>query len=252
MNHSLWLFARAENSIIKEQIIGLLMMVEANRKTSRPKIREEVEDEYNKRLEAIKSDTPLNYEATIPEITETRKILFCRVISEERREAMPLRAKSRWPLTRKRLTVKQMSISEAHEKGHVLRDYNHDNTGSKILDEYFKPAFDFSAIDYTNDDFKMDTKIFRNLGYKIPTFDQAKEHHINYLSGAEEIVERMSQLKNYFGFSGDEIFTKEHFDYARENYVKDTGFDNRMTNFFEAITSKTEEKFLELINKSGI
>ena len=62
----------------------------------------------------------------------------------------------------------------------------------------------------------------------------------------------MSQLKNYFGMNGSEQFTKEHLDYARTQYVADTGMDNRMTHFFQAITPETEATFLELINSSGI
>ncbi len=62
----------------------------------------------------------------------------------------------------------------------------------------------------------------------------------------------MSQLKCYFGMNGDEVFTPEHLVYAREHYVTDTGLDNLMTQFFQAITPETENGFLELINTSGI
>lgn len=62
----------------------------------------------------------------------------------------------------------------------------------------------------------------------------------------------MNQLKNYFGFKGTEVFTNQHLDIAREYYLADTGMDNDMTEFFQAITPETEAKFLELINTSGI
>ena len=41
-------------------------------------------------------------------------------------------------------------------------------------------------------------------------------------------------------------------DNAKENYIKDTGLDNLMSDFFEAITPEKEEEFLRLINTSGI
>ncbi len=63
---------------------------------------------------------------------------------------------------------------------------------------------------------------------------------------ADEVVARMSQLKNYFGFCGDEEFKLEHLNYARENYVKDTGLDNNMSDFFNAIMD--DKKFVELMN----
>ena len=42
-----------------------------------------------------------------------------------------------------------------------------------------------------------------------------------YFRIVDELAERMSQLKNYFGFKGGEVFTRQHLAYARENYLKD-------------------------------
>ena len=50
---------------------------------------------------------------------------------------------------------------------------------------------------------------------------------------------------------GDEVFTKEHLDYAREHYIKDRGFDN-MSELFQMITPEKEERFLEVINSVGV
>jgi hypothetical protein len=52
---------------------------------------------------------------------------------------------------------------------------------------------------------------------------------------ADEILARMAQLKNYFGFSTDEIFSKKHLEYAKSHYIKDTGMDNNMLVFFDQI-----------------
>lgn len=112
------------------------------------------------------------------------------------------------------LTGRQNNIIEAHEKAHGLLD---GLTGGEKAE--ITGALD-SAIE----------------GY-------------GGRNQAVEIVARMSQLKNYFGFTGEEEFTKTHLDYAREHYANDTGLDNNMTEFFEAITPDSEERFLKLINK---
>lgn len=63
---------------------------------------------------------------------------------------------------------------------------------------------------------------------------------------ADEVLARMSQLKNYFGFTGDEEFRVEHLNYAKKHYVEDTGLDNNMTSFFKSIID--EQKFIDVMN----
>jgi len=63
---------------------------------------------------------------------------------------------------------------------------------------------------------------------------------------ADEILARMAQLKNYFGFTGSEEFTKQHLDFAKSHYVEDTKLDNTMNDFFEKI--EKEDKFIENMN----
>lgn len=118
------------------------------------------------------------------------------------------------------LTSLQKSIIEAHEKGHVIRSF-------KANTEDFYKGFDFS-------------KLPENL--KRPT----------YLKHPDELAERMSQLKNYFGFKGDDLFSREHLLYARENYIRDTELDNNMSEFFSIITKETEDEFLRIINQYPI
>lgn len=114
---------------------------------------------------------------------------------------------------------RQKNIIEAHEKGHSVRTY----VGEQ------KEEIE-SCIDKS----------------KIP--EEGRE----YLSKAEEIIERMAQLKNYFGFKGGEIFTKEHLDYARVHYVEDVKLNGGMIQLFNAITKETENKFLEVVNSYGV
>ena len=58
---------------------------------------------------------------------------------------------------------------------------------------------------------------------------------------------RLTQLKNYFGLTKDQPLTYEMFEYAKKNYVKDTGLDNNMTEWFNSIINI--DKFLEWANK---
>lgn len=114
------------------------------------------------------------------------------------------------------LTTDEKNLVESHEKGHVLRTL-------KINSADIARGFDFS---------------------KIP--EESKRP--SYLRNPDELAERMSQLKNYFGFTGDELFSRQHLVYARENYLKDGKLDNSMSDFFAMITPETEDEFLRIIN----
>lgn len=121
------------------------------------------------------------------------------------------------------LTMRQKNIIEAHEKGHGLRDF------VTIDQSDFKHSIDFTIIDQSD--------------------KETGKRERGYLMMADEIAERMAQLKNYFGFNASDVFTKEHLAYVRENYIKDTELDNNMTTFLKAITENTTPKFLETINR---
>jgi hypothetical protein len=155
-------------------------------------------------------------------------------------------------------STKQKSIILAHEKGHLMRQFPGGVEGDAYFREMFGKAFDMNNINFTEQDFE-DTVTHRKqekqiTGYGLEnedyTYDRMRESTIGYLSSPEEIVERMGQLKNYFGFKGDEEFTQEHLDYARGQYIKDTGLDNNMRHFFECITD--DQEFLPLINSVGV
>ena len=109
------------------------------------------------------------------------------------------------------------------------------------------------TIEYTDKDFKMDLSIQEKSGDPDGLGrDGLRSNAIQYLFSGPEVAERMSQLKNYFGIKDSEHFTREHLEYARQHYITDTGMDNRMRHFFQAITPETEVAFIELINSSGI
>ena len=78
----------------------------------------------------------------------------------------------------------------------------------------------------------------------------------------DEIRARMGQLMDYFQFKynpktgnvedvlGNTKFTNEHLDYALKNYIKDTGLNNNMTDFFNGITNKN--LFIKLMNSKAL
>ena len=153
------------------------------------------------------------------------------------------------PRTGKPFTTRQLSIIEAHEKGHIIRPYD-----GRQYDEYFLVGFDPSHVRISSEDLLIVKRGLVRKGQSPEDIDDqaAQDTILSYLFSGCEIVERMNQLKNYFGFTANELFTKEHLDIAREHYIADTGMDNGMTYFFQAITPEREEKFLELVNTSGI
>jgi hypothetical protein len=142
----------------------------------------------------------------------------------------------RHPETNAKLTKKQWSMLEAHEKGHAIRDYR-----GTWFDQYYRKGFDLQAFLATD-----------KATNKHHNRDLALAYARGYLFTAHEIAERMAQLKNYFGMRDNEEFTQEHLEYARNNFVQDVGLDNNMTDFFSAITPETTPDFLRIINTSGI
>lgn len=189
--------------------------------------RTEIEQEYNETLEKISTQTDIDFST-----------------NEPNESCIPLNWKMPW--NEEKPTAKQMSIIVAHEKGHAIRRY-------QDLKDYFIKGFDPTKIEYTEKDFEIDIVLNKKEGEEENLdIEKMKLKSMKYLFSGPEIAERMSQLKNYFGITGAESFTKEHLHYAREHYIPDTGMDNRMRHFFQAITPETEDAFIELINTSGI
>jgi len=195
--------------------------------------REDIEKELDQEIEAVEQKTEIDFTTNGPNSS-----------------VIPVN----WvvPWTGEKATSIQKSIIEAHEKGHWIREYDH-------LTKVFREAFDVSRANFTEEDHEL---IIKDVdGYtdkpidwnRDKPFEVVKEEYLNeYLFTGMKIAERMSQLKNYFGFRGAEQFTPEHLRYAKEHYIKDTNMDNSMCLFLEAVTPQTEEKFLEIINSYGI
>jgi len=235
-NASLVFYERLKNPIIRKQIIDLFCDFQEDYLHENtgfiPKTRRQVEDEFEEKLEVFLSE-PLISPASESPYEENGRV----VIPEGWRVGK----------SKEKPTAKQWEIAEAHEKGHMMRPL----WGSKHFRERFEKAFDTSAIVYPESEKKYEIE-FSGNSLIAELEKMALADHIKYVFEPGEIIERMSQLKNYFGMKGSESFTKEHLAYAMKHYIEDTGMDNNMTQFFQAITPEKEDAFIGLINSAGI
>jgi hypothetical protein len=264
-NASEILFDRLSNPIIRKQIIDLIEQSEIWRKENKVfyneaiklpdgtwkkdangemvfdkipytvRSREEIEAEYDKTLDRIKRLTDISFNSREPFGGSSEDV-----------ETINLN----WKLPAgDKPSSKQLSVIEAHEKGHSIRSYDND-----FFREYFSGAFDKKLVEYTDEQHEYTVakhKEHGEDGNEPIDYNELKEGFHNYILSGTEIAERMSQLKNYFGFRRDEQFTLEHLKYAKEHYVQDVGFDN-MSVLLNAVTPETEGEFIRLINCSGI
>lgn len=124
------------------------------------------------------------------------------------------------------LSDRQKDIIAAHEMFHSLVDSQ--GAGPK---ELVRRGFDVNKIAEKND--------------QLIAAGEAKKP-LKYHQSPDELMARMSQLKNYFGMTGSEAFGQDHLDYARQHYVSDTGLDNSMTLFLEMAR---DAEFVQLMNE---
>lgn len=69
----------------------------------------------------------------------------------------------------------------------------------------------------------------------------------DYLRNYTEQHARLAQIKNYFGITDPNApVTEDMWNYARRHYVKDTGMDNNMQQFFRAV--KDPKTYLRIMN----
>lgn len=264
---SLLLFERLDNPKIHEQIVQMWLAgykAKEGKKMQRPKQDENGEIIFNEDGSYILEDVPF-----VPPTEEETREKIAQLI-EEVKTSTPISFDERSPTADNigifwkmpdgtEPTLKQKTIMLAHEKGHVVRQFPGGLEGDQYYSKVFGKALDTSCANYTQQDYERDVARLRHAqeaeGY-IPededhySFENVESIMRNYLARPEEIVERMGQLKNYFGFKGDEEFTQEHLDYARMEYIKDTGMDNHMRHFFESIVD--DQEFLRLINSVGV
>ena len=137
-----------------------------------------------------------------------------------------------------------------HEFGHLVRSPLINYNKKSIFAKKISSGFDESKMITYN------KQLYYLLRKKNPTsnINFSKFCNINktYNLHKSELFERMAQLRNYFGMKYGDIFTKEHLDYVRKNYSKDTEFYHQIRPFLLMITEKTEENFLKNMNEFPI
>jgi len=125
------------------------------------------------------------------------------------------------------LTDAQKSMIAAHETGHY---YSNSLKEGMDWEKYFN---------------------FSDLPYRTSKYLKGKRHNFG-----NEIRERAAQLKDFIAYKNkiplnqDFKITRTQLDDALENYVKETGLDNTMTPFIEALKKKGNiSGFLKEMNK---
>lgn len=104
-------------------------------------------------------------------------------------------------------------------KNHALKEYNRNNRQAAISHE-IGHAFSGKTPNRTN----------------IEGFDVENIKYFNK-NNYDELATRGTQIKNYFGLtSPDQEITPSMLKYAYKNYIKDTGINNNMMEFFNSIT----------------
>jgi hypothetical protein len=256
-NETLLFYERLQNQEIKKRIIDMICEYQETRNPpsqifrndendnlvevpisewkNEIKPREQIEKELDERIEKVFSTTNLDYNETASSF------------SEGENDFGTVSFLSMNPENNEKWTTKQLSISEAHEKGHGVRNFT--GAGGAFKSK-IQSGLNFSNVEITD---KMKGVWVANKQEDREFSDhEIRKEMIDYFMQPNEIIERMGQLKNYFGMKNTEEFTKEHLDYARKNYLSDTGFGMQMKPFLDAITPTTEKSFLELINSLGI
>lgn len=256
-NETLLFYERLQNPEIKKRIVDMICEYQETRNPpsqifkndendnlvevpisewkNEIKPREQIEKELDERIEKVFSTTNLDYSKTASSFSD----------GESDFGTVSFLATN--PENGERWTTKQLSISEAHEKGHGIRNFL--GAGGSFKSK-IQGGFDFSSVEFTD---KMKKAwIVNKQDDKEFSDEEVTEEMLDYFMQPNEIIERMAQLKNYFGMKSTEEFTKEHLDYARKNYLSDTGFGMQMKPFLDAITPATEKSFLKLINSLGI
>jgi len=130
------------------------------------------------------------------------------------------------------------NITEAHEKIHGITRY--------------------SSIPNIEDMFD-DEKMSIELQGAYEGYPERGVKYEMYTENPNEILARMSSLKNYFGMKASDIFTKDHLEYAQRHYDEDMdggedvdGKEYFTSSFLYLLKRENNDKFFEIINSYPI
>lgn len=286
-SHTLLLCERLKNPIIRDRLIeNIYEHITTARYGYNRKKHAATKEEIGERLDADIKEAL--HSTDIEYYDDTKRpilgITYHDPVLETKRVAMCIGYLH--PLSGKPYSLQAYNSTESHEKGHFIRNFDPDfdsefqrrlstgfdrtkiNISQEIIEasrELIKkypqePITEERLIllrdkYYPDKDMDAVRKIFDHLlNPKIKDYsdEEIVELLKTYHTAPNELIERMSQLKNYFGMKGVEIFTKEHLDYARIHIGNDLGLSGEMEQFFNMITPETEDEFIKLMNTLGI
>ena len=84
---------------------------------------------------------------------------------------------------------------------------------------------------------------------EFPSYYSTSSYLMN--ANGTEMMARGTQLKNYFGLKSGERFTEDMLKYAAKHYIQDTGMDNNMVEFFNAIAPDKWGEVARWIDKNS-
>ncbi len=235
-NQANLMMGRLSNPEIRQQLVRLIYLDKKYQlgSDSTPTT-EDIEKDIDKIIKKVEAYTPIRFSGEMPATDGDREFVTLNW---------------RCPPYMGEFGPLQKSITEAHEKGHIIR-----KIASGAMLSYFGKVIDLSAIKISKEMIEYEQEMIRMEKKDesiIVTEEKVRESVCAYLSDPMEILERMSQLKNYFSISGGERFTLSHLRYAKEHYINDTKCNNNMSEFFQAITPETEQAFIKVVNNSGV
>tara|TARA_B100000745_G_scaffold299915_1_gene252051 strand:+ start:1838 stop:2605 length:768 start_codon:yes stop_codon:yes gene_type:complete len=217
-NDSILLFERLDDPVIFDQIVKMWMFgYEARAASGEPETKVRYDENGDM---AIKPDGSLDtYEEpyVAPSEAEVRQMVIDQI--EQVKTSTPISFDDGTPNSGNipifwcmpggaTPTLKQKSIMLAHEKGHEVRRFPGGLEGDLSYKRVFDTAIDSSRITYSQEQYKDDAMRLQKAAQQEGvfeseeeyTYESTKEILVGYLSDPQEIVERMGQLKNYFGF----------------------------------------------------
>lgn len=165
------------------------------------------------------------------------------------------------PAGRDRIIAEQPKIGKASDFNSTPNALGATDNKRTFYTETFKdapgiyqnpqPKSDITAHEFSH--FAYNPNRLPSINIYSPSKD-TPENVSKYLLGTDavkingmELTARGTQIKNYFGLKEGEPITEDMLKYAAENYVKDRGYDNNMTDFFKGI--KDYKKMAEWISK---
>lgn len=185
---------------------------------------------------------------TLPEVTVTpRNINLAGAVDKGRREAAPyistlLAGTMFGPLPVLSEAIGSTTVDEATRE---LSKGKYNTWGDMMTNAGMNPVL----AEFTNPGSYIGLHGFNKFGPRLkPVEDLAASG--NKWARATEQTARGTQIKNYYGLNeGNQDITPAMWEYARRNYVKDTGINNNMTEWLNSVDERDIIAFTKWLSK---